>query len=236
MTSRALVDFAHWSLCSPSPRNQRATAVRVGVSRGRRVVSDDRDMVVARSDRKRGETRWSWRVVLLLAIVAALFTFSLAAGTAGRFSSATRRLGRRLQDPATRLAAATSLADQFAASFAGNHPTLPGARDDQTCPGAYAARASALIGALTPVDAAGILRSAAHRLSATGWRVDQTPLDAGVSRVTGRNRRGLDVVVNEQPGDQLTTIEVTVTVSCPAPARSTTTSTSSPAASSAVGG
>jgi hypothetical protein len=158
--------------------------------------------------------RWGWRVVGFVAVVALLFAGAIVAGGAGTFSSATARLGRDLQDPAKRLAAVTELADQVAASFAGEHPTLPGARGEQTCPGTYAARASTLIGSLSPPEATEAMQTALQRLRNTGWTVDQRQLQAPSPALTARNRRGIEVTVIEQPGDELATIQVSVTAPC----------------------
>jgi hypothetical protein len=150
----------------------------------------------------------------LLVVIASLFAGAIAAGGAGIFSSATARLGRDLQDPTKRLTAVTALADQVAASFAGEHPTLPGARGEQTCPDTYAARASTLIGSLSPPEATEAMQTAVQRLRNAGWIVDQKQLQAPRPTLTARNRRGIEVTVVEQPGDQLATIQVSVTAPC----------------------
>ena len=155
------------------------------------------------------------RIVLFLAIVGALFAASLLAGRAGLYSSGPRRLNRDLRNPATQLAAVGRLADEFAQSFADDRPTIPTTRDQQSCPAAYAAKASALIGALTPTDATATMASATSQLTAAGWRVDRTGLVASAPVVTARNRTGVIVVVQEQIGDELSTVEVTVTAPCP---------------------
>ena len=156
------------------------------------------------------------RFVAFLAIVGALFTASLLAGRAGLYSSGTRRLNRDLRNPATQLAAVGRLADEFAQSFADDQPTIPTTRGQQSCPATYAAKASTLIGALTPTDATETMDSAASQLTAAGWRVDRGGLTARAPVVTARNRAGVIVVVQEQIGAELSTVEVTVTAPCPA--------------------
>ena len=157
---------------------------------------------------------WFLRVGLLVAIVVGLFAASLAAGAAGVFSSAERRVGRDVQNPVKRLQAVSTLADQFATSFADGQPTLPGTRDEQTCPAGYAVRASTLIGALTPAGAATTLAAADAQLVHAGWKVDTSRLHANQPEIDASNRRGVAIAVAQAVGDQLTTILVTVTVPC----------------------
>lgn len=177
------------------------------------------------------EPRWSVRIGLFAAIVAGLFGLSLAAGAAGVFSSAIRRVDRDMQDPSKRLAAVSTLADQFASGFANGQPTIPGTRDERACPADYAARASTLIGALTPSDAASTMAAAQSQLAQAGWRLNVSQLHARQPVIDAANRRGLTVEVAQQAGDQLTTIRVTVTVPC-----SPTTTSSARAPTTAPGG
>ncbi len=171
--------------------------------------------------------RWRARVVLVTGIVLALFGLSAIAGTAGLFSSAARSVEGRLNTPATRLAAADELAEQFATSFASGEPTIPGSSDETTCPAPYSARSSVLIGALTPDAAARLLDAAAAQLARAGWRV--APRTSGLPRqtVSATRRRNLEVTVAQEAGDQLTTVRVTVAVRCPAIAPTTTTTPTS---------
>jgi hypothetical protein len=167
---------------------------------------------------------------LFVTIVAGLFGLSLAAGTAGVFSSAVRGVDRDVQDPSKRLAAVSTLADQFAAGFANGQPTLPGTRDERQCPADYAARAATLIGALTPTDAASTMAAAERQLAQAGWRLNVSQLHARQPVIDASNREGMVVEVAEQAGDQLTTIRVTVIVPC-----SPTTASSAHAPTTAEG-
>jgi hypothetical protein len=197
-----------------------------------RVDAPEAIAVTRPRDDERMTPRWFLRIGLIVAIIVGLFAASLAAGAAGAFSSAERRVGRDVQNPAKRLEAVGTLADQFATSFADGQPTLPGTRDEQTCPAGYAVRASTLIGALTPARAATTMSAADAQLVHAGWKVDTSRLRTDQPELDASNRRRITIVVAQEVGDQLTTIRVTVTVPCasttPAPrplSRSTTTAT-----------
>jgi hypothetical protein len=152
---------------------------------------------------------------LFFAVVGTLFAVSYVAGVRGIFTSAQHRLSEQIRNPDTRIDATASLASQIARAIAVDHPTFAGARDDQTCPARYAARATSLIEAMGSDQAAQTLSEAGTRLRDAGWRVDGVP-SVRRAAVSASNRQGLQVAVTEVAGSDTSSIEVTVTVPCAA--------------------
>lgn len=155
------------------------------------------------------------RVALLATVVLALVVLAALGGWAGLFSSAERRLTRELLDPATRLSAATLLADQYTQEIVSGHPTIPGAAGERTCPAAWAVVASTIVGELTPADATQAMLTARRRFGSAGWKVAATESSGATVAFSARQRRGLSVRVSEQVADAASTLELTLTVPCP---------------------
>ena len=157
------------------------------------------------------------RAAVFCGVLGSLFGLSFAAGELGAFSSAEHNVERAIADPDTRLHAVSSVADRVAAALGDGHPTVPGARAQQTCPASYAARATTIIGALEPTAAARTEREAARRLAAAGWRIHVASAAAARPTVTATNRHGLEVTVVEEPGADQASVQVTVTAPCQPP-------------------
>lgn len=157
---------------------------------------------------------WTRRGGLLVAILALLFAVSYTGGTTGLFSNSERRIDRELHNPATRLTTAADLADRFAKHFAGDRPTVPGARSEHDCPAPAAATATSIIGAVDPSEIAVILRAATADLTHTGWTVGTRSVDASTTSVKATNRRSVSVEIAAHAGDQLASIDVTISVPC----------------------
>jgi hypothetical protein len=172
-------------------------------------------------------TRWSVRLVAFVAILGMLFAGSYVAGVNGLFSSAQRRLNRRLDNPTTRVEATATYAAQIATAIAGSHPIFAGSSDGQTCPGEYEARATSIVEAMDAASASATLGHAAATLADAGWRLDRPTTPASTTSLDAHNRRGLEVRVGQVVGTDASSIVVTVTMPCPsalAPAQLTSAS------------
>jgi hypothetical protein len=153
--------------------------------------------------------------VIFGSIVVVLFTASYLAGLRGVYSSSQHRLNAQLRDPATRVAATSELALQIANAIAVNHPVIPGASDEGSCPARYASRATSVVEAMAADEATATIAAAGTRLRDAGWRVDAAASGSGRRTiVNAHNRQGVEVTVTDVAGSDASSIEVTVTVPC----------------------
>jgi hypothetical protein len=129
--------------------------------------------------------------VIFGSIVVVLFTASYLAGLRGVYSSSQHRLNAQLRDPATRVAATSELALQIANAIAVNHPVIPGASDEGSCPARYASRATSVVEAMAADEATATIAAAGTRLRDAGWRVDAAASGSGRRTiVNAHNRQG----------------------------------------------
>jgi hypothetical protein len=172
-------------------------------------------------------------LLLFVAVLAILFGAAFLAGRAGVFSSGAPSLIQSINDPARRLEATASFSDQVADAIANGHPTIPGPREERACPGPYIARASTLIGALTPQEVSRAFRDANHRFAAGGFRVLPPPSPGRPPSVSARTRRGILIAVSQLSGADLSAVQVTVVVPGPGTTTPPTSAVSNPATAAA---
>ena len=165
---------------------------------------------------REGAKRERWmRVGAFTLIIIVLVVASAVAGWFGVFSSAQRRLDRQLLDPATRLEATIALSNQFADEIISGSPTVAGPQGEQTCPAAWASRASTVVSGLTTTEAGKAMMLARRRFGSAGWRLVSSSHDAANPRFLGQRRPGLQVEIVQHVGGTTSTLEVILTVPCP---------------------